>query len=101
MGILGRLTAKKSCVPGIISWQNHASESKFSRPGTPNLASSRSLHKHTVRGILLLKRHSGFSYNQCLVIEMPISCCSHNSEVLWFQLGPQIIYTKKDDDQDC
>ena len=29
-------------------------------------------HNHTVRGILLLKRHSGVSYNQYLVIEMPI-----------------------------
>ena len=44
MGILGRLMAKKSCVPGIISWQNYASEHEFSRPRTPNLASSRSLH---------------------------------------------------------
>ena len=74
MGILGRLTAKKSCVPGIISWQNYASEHKFSRPGTPNLASSRSLfllEGRAVRGrcqnvikcedfhilFLLVKRH--------------------------------------------
>ena len=43
MGILGHLMAKKSCVPGIISWQNYGSEHEFSRPRTPNLASSRSL----------------------------------------------------------
>ena len=48
-------------------------------------------HNHTIRGILLLKRHSYVSYNQCRVFEMPISCCSHNSDVLWFQLGPHII----------
>ena len=58
-------------------------------------------HNHTIRGILLLKRPSDVSYNQYLVFEMPISCCSNNSEVLWFQLGPHIILKKKDDDQDC
>ena len=35
------------------------------------------------------------------MFEMPISCCSHNSDVLWFQLGPHIISKKKDDEQDC
>ena len=33
MGILGHLTAKKSFVPGIISWQNYASEHEFSHSG--------------------------------------------------------------------
>ena len=40
-------------------------------------------HNHTIRGNL--------SYNQYLVFKFPISCCSHDSEVLWFQLGPHII----------
>ena len=39
-------------------------------------------HNHNVKGILLLKRHSIAAYKQCLIYEMPISCCSHNSEVL-------------------
>ena len=43
------------------------------------------------RGILLLKRHSYVSYNQCRVFEMSISRCSHNSDVIWFQLGLHII----------
>ena len=41
-------------------------------------------HYHTVGGILLLKRHSYVSYNQRLVFEMPISCCSHYSETKSF-----------------
>ena len=46
---------------------------------------------HTIRGILLLKWHSYVSHNQYRVYEMPISCCSYNSDVLLFQLGPHII----------
>ena len=41
-------------------------------------------HNHTKGCILLLKRHSDVSYNQCLVVEMPISCCTHNSETKSF-----------------
>ena len=35
-----------------------------------------------IKCILLLKWHSSAAYKQCLVFEMPISCCSDNSEVL-------------------
>ena len=80
MGILGRLTAKNSCVPGIISWQrqNYASGHEFSRPGTPNLASSRSLSE------LLFS---------CLLAHSVQGTCICWSKSVWLRLIILVAYT--------
>ena len=38
---------------------------------------------HYKRGIIWLKRHSSVEYKQCLVLEMSISCFTHNILMFW------------------